>query len=311
MLLGNIQNCTKFCKMADEKSGLTFLPSVGRRIPKEGNNDRAMGCDNLNTPLVLPSLNLASVDVQLVNSMFTHRQVCKKVCEWFCAWRSWQKRILLCSVSDKCTKGQLQALVTTLEPVFHRDFIARLKGTYPTTSMLPRVIRTVPSVKQLIVALQSDKDVDRTADSSKNDDYLKASILDHDFSRSAEHNQLIVRDKNNVDRTTLVVSEQTVQAAVEMAETRRHEHAPPFLRRVSTPHFFPKFQHQQLGLMKTALRTEDYTDRIYEYAPIEFKYEKWWERHKGTKLLKPRRSKLSNHFKSQIDHIHQVCNYLY
>ena len=70
--------------------------------------------DNLQRPLVLPSLELSTVDLQSVSSLFSHKQICKKVCEWFTEWRSWQQRILLCGVSEKCTKSQLQAFVTML-----------------------------------------------------------------------------------------------------------------------------------------------------------------------------------------------------
>ena len=97
----------------------------------------------------------------------------------------------------------------------------------------------------------------------------------------------------------------TVQLAIDVEENLLHEHAPPFLRRVSTPNFFSNFNHRQLGYMKTTLRTGD-TDRLYGHAPVTFKHDKWWEGHKGGRLMKPRKSRLSNHFKSQISQIHQV-----
>lgn len=159
--------------MADCRDELTFLPVVKANASKEGKKNKRVGFKNIHKPLILPSLELSTVDVQLVSSLFSHKQICKKVCEWFTGWRSWQQRILLCGVSDKCTKGQLQALVTTLEPVFHRDFAARLKGIYPTSLLQSRTVRTAAvaateavqatqgfSTEQLMISLQPSQGID-------------------------------------------------------------------------------------------------------------------------------------------------------
>ncbi|XP_027041127.1 ribosome assembly protein 4-like isoform X3 [Pocillopora damicornis] len=128
--------------MADGRDGLSFLPNVKASTCKQGKKTKRVAFKNLQRPLVLPSLELSTVDLQSVSSLFSHKQICKKVCEWFTDWRSWQQRILLCGVSEKCTKSQLQAFVTMLEPVFHRDFTARLKGIYPTTRIRARLVHT-------------------------------------------------------------------------------------------------------------------------------------------------------------------------
>lgn len=316
-------------KMADAGSNeLTFLPVVKANTSKQGKKNKRVGFKNLQRPLLLPSLELSTVDVQLVSSLFSHKQICKKVCEWFTGWRSWQQRILLCGVSDKCTKGQLQALVTTLEPVFHRDFATRLKGIYPTTLIHTRQIRTAPapsfSKEELIIALQPSQEIDRINSSVTGADIEKLKDGDSDsFQSESGGLQMSFSDTNVTadtgtvgeaerplipegDRgTVMTASAHTIQPATDVEENRRHEHAPPFLRRVSTPHFFPHFNHQQLGYMKTALRTGD-TDKLYGHAPVTFKHDKWWEGHKGARLVKPHKSKLSNHFKSQINQVHQV-----
>lgn len=319
--------------MADCRDELTFLPVVKANASKEGKKNKRIGFKNIHKPLILPSLELSTVDVQLVSSLFSHRQICKKVCEWFTGWRSWQQRILLCGVSDKCTKGQLQALVTTLEPVFHRDFAARLKGIYPTTLLQSRLVRTAPvangavqttqgfSAEQLMIALQPSQEIDQINSSIMGTE--KENVKDGDsdsFQTESGGFQMNFSDTNIANSGALgqtesllspeggslmTASAHIVQPAIDVEENRRHEHAPPFLRRVSTPHFFPNFNHQQLGNMKTTLRTGD-TDRVYGRAPVTFKHDKWWEGHKGARLMKPRKSKLSNHFKSQITQIHQV-----
>ena len=325
--------------MADCRDELTFLPVVKANASKEGKKNKRVAFRNIHKPLILPSLELSTVDVQLVTSLFSHKQISKKVCEWFTGWRSWQQRILLCGVSDKCTKGQLQALVTTLEPVFHRDFAARLKGMYPTSLLQSRLVRTAPvvngaavqasqgfSAEQLMIALQTSQEMDQI--NSSNMGTEKGNVKDGDsdsFQSESGGFQMNFCDRNNADREIVgqtgspvfpeggspmmasapFASAHTVQPALDMEENHRHEHAPPFLRRVSTPHFFPNFNHQQLGRMKSTLRTGD-TDRLYGHAPVTFKHDKWWEGHKGARLVKPRKSKLSNHFKSQISQIHQV-----
>ena len=319
--------------MADCGDELTFLPLVKVNAPKVGKKNKRVGLKNIHKPLILPSLELSTVDVQLVSSLFSHKQICKKVCEWFTGWRSWQQRILLCGISDKCTKGQLQALVTTLEPVFHRDFSARLKGIYPTSLLQSRIVRTAAlaneavqatqgfSAEQLMISLQPSQEIDQI--NSSNMETEKGNVKDGDsdsFQSESRGVQMNLNDTNIADRGTvdqtdsplppegdspMTASAHTVQLATDVEETHLHEHAPPFLRRVSTPNFFSNFNHRQLGYMKTTLRTGD-TDRLYGHAPITFKHDKWWGGHKGGRLMKPRKSKLSNHFKSQISQIHQV-----
>ena len=315
-----------------------ILPNLKQNTSKKGKHNKRIGFRSIHKPLVLPSLELSTVDVQLVSSLFSHKQICKKVCEWFTSWRSWQQRILLCGVSDKCTKSQLQALVTILEPVFHRDFTISLKGMYPTTLIKARLVRTAPipasfSKDELMIVLQpqsTEELLKPQVDSSETvaEDIMRLNSggvdslqIDHesdDLQQSLQAVNIVrvdeeesLRDADSPsffrEETMLSASAHTVQQALGMEENTRHEHAPPFIRRVSTPHFFPQFDHQQLGLMKTALRTGD-TDKLYGSAPVTFKHDKWWEGHKGGRLIKPRRSKLSNHFKAQIAQIHQVVH---
>lgn len=54
------------------------------------------------------------------------KQQVKLISSWFKAWRPWQRRIVLCSVILSCSKSQLSVLITSLEPLLHRDFSAFL-----------------------------------------------------------------------------------------------------------------------------------------------------------------------------------------
>ncbi|XP_068731678.1 uncharacterized protein [Montipora capricornis] len=321
--------------MADEREALTFFPILSDSTRKKGNHDTCVGLKKIHKPLILPSLDLRTVDLQLVSSLFSHKQICKKVTEWFVGWRSWQQKILLCGVSERCSKDQLKALLTTLEPVFHRDFTTRLKGIYPTTLIRPPEVKTAPApsfsaeelANTLLPKLSDEIHVDdssitvaRDIDHFENGetDILQLTSDLFQGSDSDEYANVTIDDRNNMTTrgkapgalsrdTSLVsvtLSTHTVQRALDVEESRRHEHAAPCLRRVSTPHFFPQFGHRQLGLMKSTPRIGD-TDRLYGNAPVTFKHDKWWEGHKGTPLIKPRRSKLSNHFKSQITQIYQ------
>lgn len=50
----------------------------------------------------------------------------KKLSSWFPTWYTWQKRLLICSVMNCCSKQQLVVLATSLEPILHMDFSSSL-----------------------------------------------------------------------------------------------------------------------------------------------------------------------------------------
>lgn len=311
--------------MADEERPVVFFPILKNTGIKKGKNNTGLGVKKIHKPLLLPSLDLNAVDVQLVSSLFSHKQICKKVCEWFVGWRSWQQKILLCGVSEKCSRDQLKALVTTLEPVFHRDFTVRLKGTYPTTFIRPAVVKSVAassfSADTLANTLQPNLSeevyekyfpiAEETESFQRNEwNGLLQNFSDANAGltiNGTNSTTTVDKDPGSISRiggvtTVFAYSE---KHSLDNEEVRGHEHAPTILRRVSTPHFFTEFNHRQLGPMKSAPRIGD-TCRLYGHAPVTFKHDKWWEGHKGARLIKPRRSKLSNHFKSQINQIYQV-----
>lgn len=66
------------------------------------------------------------LDAATLESTAHMKQHAKLISSWFKVWRPWQRRILLCSVIVSCSKSQLSVLVTSLEPLLHRDFSAFL-----------------------------------------------------------------------------------------------------------------------------------------------------------------------------------------
>lgn len=91
----------KLARLSEEKQ------RMGARIP----NSRANHSH----------LNVGQLEVT------THmKQHAKLIGSWFKVWRPWQRRIILCSAILSCSKSQLSVLMTSLEPLLHRDFSAFL-----------------------------------------------------------------------------------------------------------------------------------------------------------------------------------------
>ena len=85
----------------------------------------------------------------------------------------------------------------------------------------------------------------------------------------------------------------------------RHKHGPTLCRNVSTPNFFFLSNIDKLGPFKTTAHT-GCRQRSPVHVPDTFKQAKWWQRGNGKRFLRPRRSKLSNHFRAQLEQIHRV-----
>ena len=109
-----------------------FIPSVAEtreRIQKPKGDFRFA---NFESSPNLPTSGPAYKSKQHVKTYFNNKQIFQTICDWFDTWMPWQKRIVLCGTTDRCSTAQLEYLATALEPVFHRDFQASLRGTYPT-----------------------------------------------------------------------------------------------------------------------------------------------------------------------------------
>ncbi|XP_070576940.1 uncharacterized protein [Ptychodera flava] len=110
-----------------------FLPASIRETrdaavrPAEG-----LRFGNFGGVVALPSVGPSHKAGQHLKSYFNNLQIYHKICEWFESWMPWQRRMLLCGLTDRCSNYQLEYLSTALEPVFHRDYITALRGRYPT-----------------------------------------------------------------------------------------------------------------------------------------------------------------------------------
>merc|ERR1712189_116165 len=56
---------------------------------------------------------------QHFNSKPEKRILYKKMLSEFEIWMSWQRKILLCGLTEKCTRSFLRTLCTVFEPIFH------------------------------------------------------------------------------------------------------------------------------------------------------------------------------------------------
>ena len=120
-------------KMADKKKKSEELLLPPLKVSSRKNKSDSLGkkFGNFGSYVLLPAVD----PLQNINTFYRVRKICKLVCEWYTAWRIWQKEVLLCSLSAKCSVSQLSSLSTILEPVFHRDFVSRLHGRYPVKDL--------------------------------------------------------------------------------------------------------------------------------------------------------------------------------
>lgn len=108
-----------------------FQPSITATRDEALRPPKGFRFGNFEGIKVLPSVGTGHVAGQHAKSYFNNRQIFFTICDWFETWMPWQKRIVLCGTTDRCSNRQLECLATALEPVFHRDFITALKGYYP------------------------------------------------------------------------------------------------------------------------------------------------------------------------------------
>ena len=87
----------------------------------------------------------SNVSLPTLQSSVTVKQNIKLVCSWFKKWRSWQRRIVLCNAVLLCSKDLLYILLTSLEPLLHRDFSAFIA---PQDALLKQRSPTHESLKK-------------------------------------------------------------------------------------------------------------------------------------------------------------------
>ncbi len=108
-----------------------FQPSITTTKDEALRPPKGFRFGNFEGIRTLPSVGPGHIAGQHVKSYFNNKQIFYTICEWFETWMPWQRRIILCGTTDRCSNQQLECLATALEPVFHRDFATALKGHYP------------------------------------------------------------------------------------------------------------------------------------------------------------------------------------
>ncbi|XP_041469450.1 uncharacterized protein LOC121419173 isoform X3 [Lytechinus variegatus] len=103
----------------------------------------------------LPTSGPAQNSEKHVRTYFNNKQIFRTICEWFEVWMPWQRRIVLCGTTDRCSTSQLEYLATALEPVFHRDFQTSLRGSYPSLTSR-KVIHTNEQWERAVKMADSD-----------------------------------------------------------------------------------------------------------------------------------------------------------
>ncbi|XP_011675203.2 uncharacterized protein LOC756678 isoform X2 [Strongylocentrotus purpuratus] len=103
----------------------------------------------------LPTSGPAHKSEKHVRTYFNNKQIFRTISEWFEVWMPWQRRIVLCGTTDRCSTSQLEYLATALEPVFHRDFQNSLRGSYPSLTSR-KVIHTNEQSERTVKLSDSD-----------------------------------------------------------------------------------------------------------------------------------------------------------
>lgn len=57
--------------------------------------------------------------------------IIQAIMEWYDSWQPWQQKILITGIVNRYDKTQLHNLLSSVESVFHKDFVTSVKKIYP------------------------------------------------------------------------------------------------------------------------------------------------------------------------------------
>ncbi|KAK6182390.1 hypothetical protein SNE40_010093 [Patella caerulea] len=115
-------------------------------------------------------------------SQLNNQQIYNKICEWFETWKSWQQKLALSGISNRCSGRQLDILATSLEPVRHRDYFTASKHIYPSLYVKSDVSASKEKPKKLSFKKKKSLKIKKKPD-------LKTSIEVHVAQNSKADNQ--------------------------------------------------------------------------------------------------------------------------
>ena len=289
---------------------------------------------NFGTYVALPSLGLQ----QNTNMFYEIKRVCKFVCEWYVSWKSWQREILLCSLSGKCSISQLSTLSTILEPVFHRDFVSRLHGRYPVKCLKQKVCGKERGAQKESVEVKekSNKIIFKQKENLGTEHGGTKTVLKSCMDEIAEDetrenrvslSELVKENLQKNTRNTTHDSKETkmtgdgssdVAALLQKNNTNTrlgHTHnTSTNYKKGTNQRFFSAPRMTQMHDMKASVQNGhgnvDGQRRISDLDARCYKHVKWWTisdtSADSKKLVSAHGSKLWNHFARQLKEINEV-----
>ena len=66
-----------------------------------------------------------------INLSTSEKKIIQAITLIFQSWQSWQREFFFSSLINHFNKGQLQSLISAIESLFHRDFLAVCQNAYP------------------------------------------------------------------------------------------------------------------------------------------------------------------------------------
>ena len=231
----------------------------------------------------------------------------KNIIDEFTKWLKWQRLILICGLTSKCSKSLLRTMGTVVEPVLHKSF----KGT--TVFCIEMKGQESPMISR------------RTTQSP----LINASCpctsgisLTH-VDLDSKNQGVVVTSKELSNMTTVDNSEpflppidpskmSVVEKGIEVPERHwRHKHcSEDEIQSAPSRQFFPDMmisRSTELGKICVSKRVRNIETLNQNYTSKFFKNRKWWSLSAtSSTFLVPNGKKLLDNFKSHLDMIYKV-----
>ncbi|XP_028409821.1 F-box/WD repeat-containing protein 7-like isoform X2 [Dendronephthya gigantea] len=321
--LGGCQGYRRRNNMAARKTvkkpdKTTILPPLTSNYvrPKQ-KSGKKLG--NFGAYILLPSLD----PVQNMNAIYDVRMFCKRLCERYLAWKVWQREVLLCSLSEKCSVNLLTSLSTILEPVFHRDFVSRLHGRYP--DFQPKILCVKKRLKRVNKSIDVEVEIDKKTLDNVNDKSMVDNVkYDEGNEISTEQVEASIGeqlDDNNRLPLTDLIKESLVKADKEARNITNattceadkcrscHVHTANIYNQDTGTRFFSASRFKRLSEMKANCSHKSRSElgpRISELDQKCFKHRRWWSADPKEKRLVPAKGlSLWKYFSRQLNEVNE------
>ena len=231
----------------------------------------------------------------------------KNIKEEFIKWLKWQRLILICGLTDKCSKSLLRTMGTVVEPVLHNSFngtaVLFIEMKEQENQMISRRTTQTPLVNASCACTRS----------------INSSHVDLD-----SNNQSLVVTSQELSNMTAVNNGEPFlppidSSKISIVEKRTESHEKNWwhkhcdkdeIQSAPSQQFFPDIMiSRSTGLGKICvaknLRNVETIDQ--NYTSKLFKNRKWWSLSAtSSSFLVPNGKKLLDNFKSHLDVIYKV-----